>query len=216
MPYKWSLAKINKIDELIATNVDLNNLIELVETAKVRPKVNYINRKKFIQKIIDDIEYIKCTACNEFKLRECFNKKLGGGCKSCFKLIAQAFEATLRGFLLRRLQSAKYHAKERAKKNGRNDNSGNFTITLDIILDKIIEQKGRCYYSNIPLKFTRKTDWMASLERLDNCQGYTKENTVLVCVEFNCTDQSMNSNSQNSTSSKWTKDKFKYFMDHKP
>ena len=28
-------------------------------------------------------------------------------------------------------------------------------------------------------------DWMATLERIDQTLGYTKENTVLICYEFN-------------------------------
>lgn len=214
VPYKWSLEKINKIDELIKTVINLDDLLELVNEARVKTIRKY-NRKTIERYIENDIEYIKCNKCHEYKTRDNFNKTISQGCKPCFKLNDILFVSTLRGFILRRIKSARSHSKERNKKIGRNDNAGDFSITLDIILDKILEQKGRCYYSGIPLVFKRKSDWMMSLERLDNSKGYTKENTVLVCAEFNSTDQSKNSKNDTGSSSKWTKDKFKYFMQNR-
>jgi hypothetical protein len=52
---------------------------------------------------------------------------------------------------------------------------------------------------------------MASLERLDSKKGYTIENTVLICVEFNSSDRS--SISTTSTGSgQWSKEKFDHLM----
>ena len=58
-------------------------------------------------------------------------------------------------------------------------------ITFEQILNKYLEQKGRCYYSSIRLNWQRDTHWMISLERLDRTKGHTNENTVLCCFEFN-------------------------------
>ncbi|CAK9057534.1 unnamed protein product [Durusdinium trenchii] len=68
---------------------------------------------------------------------------------------------------------------------------GNFEIDLDSVLKMLWFQQGRCFYSDIPLRFAElNVDWMMSLERLDNNKTYTKENTVLVALEFNSADHS--------------------------
>lgn len=78
----------------------------------------------------------------------------------------------------------------------------------------IIKQKGRCYYSDVPLVFKRNSDWMYSIERIDNKLGHIKENCVLVCIEFNSTDQSQLAVNEIHGSSQWSKEKFKYLLEH--
>ena len=57
------------------------------------------------------------------------------------------------------------------------------------ILQKLLEQEGRCFYSGVPLQYMRcHDDWVVSLERLDNNVGYTVSNTVLIAAEFNTSD----------------------------
>ena len=58
-------------------------------------------------------------------------------------------------------------------------------IDFDWIIKQAQRQKGRCAYSDIPMVFEQKLDWMASLERVDETQGYTPMNTILICQEFN-------------------------------
>ena len=55
---------------------------------------------------------------------------------------------------------------------------------------------------------------MMSLERLNNKKGYTKENTVLICVEFNSIDRSSISINQGTGSSQWSKEKFQYLLNN--
>lgn len=119
------------------------------------------------------------------------------------------------GFIMRRIKEARNRCQRRKQIKQRKDNSGEFNITLDIILNKLKEQKGKCYYSNIPLVFKRKSDWMMSLERLDNSEGYTENNTVLVCAEFNSSDQSGKANNKTENCIKWSNKKFKYFIEQR-
>lgn len=60
--------------------------------------------------------------------------------------------------------------------------------------DLWIKQNGLCAYSGIPMDW-RKGDYRASKERLNNNQGYEKNNVVLVCQEFNCLDRTAQSKS---------------------
>jgi hypothetical protein len=120
------------------------------------------------------------------------------------------YKETLRGYLMKRLDSAKTHSK--AKK--RRDNIyAEFSLTFEELLAKIIQQKGRCYYSNIPMTYKPKSHWMCSIERLNNKKGYTNENTVLICIEFNTGDWSAHTN-DNDGSSQWSREKFKYLLEH--
>jgi hypothetical protein len=79
-------------------------------------------------------------------------------------------------------------------KRGRN-------IKYDITLDDIIEiykiQKGRCFYSNVPLE--KRGHFGASLERLNTTKGYVKDNVVLIIAMMNSIDLGHTS---------WSREKF--------
>jgi hypothetical protein len=80
------------------------------------------------------------------------------------------------------LQNAKKSAEDRGEK-GRED-AGMFEITKEDLIKKFEEQNGKCWYSGIELQ-TDKRVWKVSLERKDPSLGYTYDNTVLCCREFN-------------------------------
>lgn len=157
VPYKWTLEKIKLIKALMNKEVDEKKLNELIENA-IKKKYTFNGRQPIEKMIMEDgTELIKCNKCDEFKTSGEFYKKISSGCKKCFNQItSKNYESTLRGFIKRRIKSAKYHSQERGKKDYRKDNSNEFNLTFEIIIDKIKEQKGRCYYSGIPLIFERK------------------------------------------------------------
>jgi hypothetical protein len=67
------------------------------------------------------------------------------------------------------------------------------TLELGDLIDIYKMQGGRCAYSRIKLQLSG--DWCISLERVDELKGYTRDNVVLVCQEFN-------------TSAQWSRVKF--------
>jgi len=76
-------------------------------------------------------------------------------------------------------------AKRRAKLKGLE-----FTITLDWIVGEIAKQDGRCAMTGIPFDYTKderytKHPYSLSLDRIDNAQGYTPNNTRVVCAMYN-------------------------------
>ena len=86
--------------------------------------------------------------------------------------------------------SAKRRTRLRNQKKDDSDTMHQFIISIDIILDKLLQQGGRCFYSGVPLNFREPwSDWFWSLERLDNDKGYTIENCVLVALGFNTAAQ---------------------------
>ncbi len=94
-----------------------------------------------------------------------------------------------------RLRAAKVKAVDKTKPYGK----GCVTVSASQLLAKLKEQKGRCYYSHIPMRFGSRIDWQCSVERLNNKVGHSDANTVLVCLEFNTTKQ-------------WSKAKFATFL----
>lgn len=113
--------------------------------------------------------------------------KIQSNCRECHDAMKRAAKRTVRGFLAGLLASARQNSKKRLSK-GREE-SGLFLLTIADLLAKWKQQNGRCYYSKVPLTTRPLTDWMCSLERLNPAQGYTAENTVLICWEFNHSQQ---------------------------
>jgi len=120
-------------------------------------------------------------------------------------------KSPLRQFATHLLNNARNHSLRIAKNTKRSKENSNFTLIVDDIFQKIIDQKGRCAYSSIPLTYKYNAAYRMSLERINNKLGYTNENTVLICIEFNSTD--MSSISDNAIgSSQWSKAKFEYLL----
>jgi hypothetical protein len=81
-------------------------------------------------------------------------------------------------------QVERYYASDHRSK-GRKDKSTIKKLESSDILKKIHTQKGRCYISGVPFSFNRYDPNYWSLERLDNSQHHTVDNTVLVCRIMN-------------------------------
>lgn len=124
-----------------------------------------------------------CIECEVEQDVEVFRKG-HNQCKNCERLYCQTRVNTFpKVFFEQLLNHAKYHASTR-KASGR-ERAGDFSLTFQEIENMHAAQNGKCFYSSIPYNLRSHTDWMCSLERLDNDLGYTIENYVLVCAEFN-------------------------------
>lgn len=63
-------------------------------------------------------------------------------------------------------------------------------ITYEYLMDLYHRQKGRCYYTNTPMKSkgigrTKRDLFDMSIDKIIPEKGYTKENTVLCCLGIN-------------------------------
>jgi hypothetical protein len=68
-----------------------------------------------------------------------------------------------------------------SSRNKRGKNHQQSEITTEYLIELWEKQRGRCYYLDIPLNTCG--DWQVSVERLDESEGYTKDNVVLVALE---------------------------------
>eukprot|EP01083_Nonionella_stella_P220538 788922_1 len=119
------------------------------------------------------------------------------------------YRDTLSGFVKCLVYNAEKTSKGR--KSIRDDTRNECLITEHDVFDMMEQQRFRCKYSAIPMVFKRNSDWMCSIERINNMKGYTKDNCVLICWEFNSSDRTIHAVNPVLGSSQWSKDKFKYF-----
>jgi hypothetical protein len=71
------------------------------------------------------------------------------------------------------------------RSRGRHDKQNIVKLVPKDIIQKLHEQKGKCYLSGVPFSFNRDDPNYWSLERLDNTKHHTIENTVLICRIMN-------------------------------
>ncbi len=132
-----------------------------------------------------------CTTCllakdiNNFKVekRSRYKGEYENTCRDCKNRTNERYRNTYKGYLKGLLKKAKNNAKVRSE--NRREEAGIFDLTYDVLLEILEIQNGKCYYSNVPMNFTSKSDFQASIERLDTCKGYIKTNVVVCCLEFN-------------------------------
>lgn len=83
-----------------------------------------------------------------------------------------------------RVQAAKHRAKNK---------NFDFELTDEIIQNKLEQQNGRCYFSNVEITFKIYDLHCLSLDRIDSNVGYTVENTVIVTWFINQAKSSIDS-----------------------
>jgi hypothetical protein len=116
-------------------------------------------------------------------------------CKSCVNQYTREHRDTDEVFMSDLLNTARGNNNTRNKKCRELE----FTLTLEELNEKLVQQNGLCYITNMPMMRRAHSHFKCSIERLDDRIGYTDANTVLVISEVNTRNQ-------------WTKDKFNYLF----
>ena len=155
-----------------------------------------------------ETESTRCRYCGVWELFEEFKEIERGQCKKCKRKYSENFLYFLPSKFRRLLYSCKARCKIRE-----NDRAL-FDLTYDHLVDIYKKQGGLCYYSGIPFQFGKstKTWWIPSIERLNPVKGYTKDNIVLICFEFNTTDNTNRRKSPSQGCGAWSKSKFEVFL----
>lgn len=188
---QWSKSKVQQVTPLRTSSVDLDVLTRLVQEARgvTNRRRNPRVRRSDRPRVLNSLGELECSSCLACKPSDCFRRSskrplgLASVCKDCARGYHQRYADTLRGTVVQKLSSAA----QRARKRGLPCD-----LTLDGLLDKLLEQQARCHYSGVPMALTRYSDWRLSLERLRNSEGYTMQNCVWVANEFNTPDNSIN------------------------
>jgi hypothetical protein len=136
-----------------------------------------------------------CFTCQQMLPKENFSKysmmwhNLQSDCKDCSLEKRECLKASIIKFQssIKKVTTPRRKIKRAKFKNNE--------LTFKQLLDLYIRQNGRCYYSNIFMSFKTRGDWQISKERIDPNIGYTEENTVFACIEF-------------QTRAQWSKQKF--------
>ncbi|CAE7351518.1 y01B [Symbiodinium natans] len=90
-----------------------------------------------------------------------------------------AWRSTLRGCVRKLTSTARHRDMLKARQS---------TIDHNYLLDLIVQQRGLCAYSGVPMEMFRpNSHWRISLERIDTSVGYVKGNCCLIAQEFNST-----------------------------
>ncbi|CAH6420050.1 Hypothetical protein UVM_LOCUS35 [uncultured virus] len=195
----WSREKLHSIATKQVEPVDMDALASLVADARnVTKRARKPRCLQEMREAADGTFEFSCTTCDQFKGALYFPKttKRPSGiahcCKACKCASFKDTRSTLRGFvgcLVRNAYSRSCRRRERKRSRINLDACSVPTLTMDDVFAKIEFQKGRCFYSDIPMAFKSDSDWTCSLERIDENLGYTNENVVLVCFEFNTVKQ---------------------------
>lgn len=121
---------------------------------------------------------LMCNKCTTYNPLNHFRKDRTT-CKSCRHDEEQKYKSSPKGHLNKVLKQMINSSKDR--------NHSPPEFDFDDLVELFNKQHGLCYYSGIPMTFGSYKDksWILSAERLDNTKGYTKDNTVMVCWEFN-------------------------------
>lgn len=140
------------------------------------------------REVYDECSFsVQCEKCLKLKACEDFWRKTSGSlwskCKECVFDDRQTYYSTLEGFLKNLLHGARNSAKIRLEQ-GRLS-AGQCDIVYDDLHAQWVAQRGLCYYSGLPMVARSFSDWQCSLERIDQNLGYSSENIVFCCAEFN-------------------------------
>jgi hypothetical protein len=149
--------------------------------------VEFVNFKRY--EIVPG--FTMCTKCETLQDYSQFRTSHSSHlCASCEAKYRNEKMLTLDGFLSKLIGCAQTSAASRAKQKRNNeDERGICSLVKQDLYDLIKKQNGKCFYSGIELQF-RQGSFQCSCERLlPKTGGYTKENVVLICLEFNVRQQ---------------------------
>eukprot|EP00438_Fugacium_kawagutii_P026288 Skav224745 [mRNA] locus=scaffold580:21452:30574:- [translate_table: standard] len=146
-------------------------------------------KKYNLRRVPDDQGRWRCNKCGEMLAPEAFSLRKNGCrympsnmCKQCDGQKSSDWHRTLRGTLQQLLSDA--------RRRLRKDLHG-CSLSWDDLYEMVKRQRGRCDYSGVPMEVCKpNSHWRMSLERVNNGNGYSWENCVLIAAEFNTGDWS--------------------------
>mmetsp|Transcript_96996 Transcript_96996/g.312567 ORF Transcript_96996/g.312567 Transcript_96996/m.312567 type:complete len:486 (-) Transcript_96996:7-1464(-) len=185
---QWSRSKVMEVPTLQNSSMDLGRLQEDIRAARSGSRTQKQQSRKASCPTSDG--YWECVSCGVYKLEGDFRRTsvvacgIRSKCRECKNAASYGCFRTLRGNIARMLSNARARSAKRGQE---------CTLTAEWLLDTLWLQRGRCFYSGVPLEYKLpNSDWRMSLERLNYDVGHTVDNCILVANEFNTSDHSRN------------------------
>jgi len=129
------------------------------------------------------MENKKCSKCKIYKSESYFIKK-DRILKTCIKCRENNKKYRDKFPVETKIQNWISHSKNTDKFYNRFDSEG---FIDKIFLNKLVNDYKNCYYCKIKLQYSKSNNTLATIERLDNKKGHTKNNCVLACRQCNFT-----------------------------
>eukprot|EP00397_Hematodinium_sp_SG-2012_P050457 GEMP01058660.1.p1 GENE.GEMP01058660.1~~GEMP01058660.1.p1 ORF type:complete len:410 (+),score=10.59 GEMP01058660.1:178-1407(+) len=200
---QWSREKVRSLPHIISGSNSLGD----GEMSKLLAGASLVPRQRSPKREIVSNGYLFCGKCSQYKSPSEFPRRfngLSGRNSNCSECHAQ-YRRSFLGFFRSKLADAKKFAKLRVDK-GREE-AGVCDLSLSDITALYERQRGLCFYSGARLTLKPLSDWMCSIERLNNTKGYTVDNVVLICSEFQTSDHSLYTKRSVKGTSQWSKEK---------
>jgi hypothetical protein len=199
---QWSRSKVSEVDRLRTLAVDLHALAEMVLQARSRPRWKRTSPRTNQSLVHNSSIAVErcCSNCGQSEPVVHFYSSLRRRqCKPCLREKSRKYSNTLRGYCAQLLSGARHRSKLRHH---------DCTITRDDLLDMLLSQGGRCFYSGMPMECVLpNSHWRMSLERFDNKKGYMRDNCALIASEFNTPDHSHAAVSKVHGTAQWSRSK---------
>ncbi|KAG5187021.1 hypothetical protein JKP88DRAFT_254276 [Tribonema minus] len=125
----------------------------------------------------------RCSKCQTEKTLTSFHKHKSSKdglhyyCKECDALAYRVFINTRMGFIKNLVAGSR----QRSTKREMNQNE----LTAAIFDEMCSAQGDRCVYSGLPVTFAPVSDFQATIERINDHEDYTIENSALCALKFN-------------------------------
>jgi len=211
---QWSLKKIREMLDILSKNIT-ENFRDFAVSVRAQKKKEPITKT-----VIEGIENCICNHCHQYKPMAEFRKNYRLGCIQCLSKREKVRYDIPINYLRRLLSNSKLNISTRSDKYERDKTH---TLTLSMLTEKFNQQKGLCAVSGIPMQFGSymENSWTVSLERINTRLGYTDENTCLICLEFNSTNNDVMKCKKGEEiiddgegNAGWTSKKFKIFVNN--
>lgn len=186
--WQWSRSKFLQVLPLGQSTVDLDILKLELERARMTALPKAAEKTWFPLK-----NFVDTHVCSVCKIGKSADNYPAVWTKDGFEKAGHCVDCDSLAFYCSKILKGKHYASDMTE-----------PITLDHVLDRILEQGGRCIVSRIPLSLQPFTDWEICPRKIDPTLPWSPSNFEFICREFHL----VVSPKSKTASPRWTADMF--------